>query len=595
MTAQVKLRLRPVLALLSCLVVLTGTTFGTGCRDRAVGIPSTDDDDIGVISFPQSTSHSVDLLFVIDNSGSMEGEQTNLRNNFPALMSELRNMPGGLPDLHIGVTSTDLGVGTFQITDCEDIGGDAGQLLTGECPYPEGARYIVDVEADGCEIIRDPGTRHCTTHDCGPEHCAHEPSTSFFIDDQTGCPRCRNYMIETLEDVFGCIANLGTTGCGFEQPLEAMYRAIDPSNTENAGFIREDALLGVVLLTDEDDCSASNPQLYDNTQFHIDSTLGPYTGYRCFEFGTSCDINSRTHQGTRHNCVVREDAAALLHHTSRYVQQLESQKDPQLLVVAAIAGPVTLSADGIGHDVIVGLDDLSQPEVQPTCTNSIDDAKPALRVYDLIAAFNAEDDITAWAYNSVCSSDYTPALQGIGNKILDVLRWQCLPRPARGCADPGIEFGSPQAQITCEVNSRCLADCTVVDVFQRGTSFEQRHDVPPCLEILPDGTRMQGNTDRTLAYANGHPNERDTQLPVSACWHINFELSCPESNFAELRVARRADPPSRSFAEVNCDYILEPEQQPHCGDGVDNDENCRVDMDDPCCTLPSMDFECSDQ
>ncbi|MFH2006511.1 MAG: hypothetical protein ABI333_08000 [bacterium] len=536
------------------------------------------------MSIPQSAERDVDLLFVIDDSGSMAGEQANLRQNFPALMTELRNMTGGLPNLHLGVTSTDLGAGIFQITYCEDVGGNAGNLLTGACANPTGgARYIIDVEPKSCEITKQVSGA-CSAHTCSQTNCAHEPTTTFVADANTGCPRCRNYQSEALEDVFSCIANLGTMGCGFEQPLEAMYLALD-GNPANSGFIRANAFLAILLITDEDDCSAANPQLFDNSQTEISSPLGPLTSFRCFEFGISCDTLART-TGPHQNCIPREDPGALLHPLSRYVQALQALKDPQMLVVAAIAGPVTPSPSGTGHNMVVGLDDLSQPDLQYSCTTAVDGAVPGIRIYNLIEAFNDEEDIAGWAYTSICSADYSPALQGIGNKIKDILEFQCLPAPLKGCADVGVEFGEPRAPFTCAVNAQCLAECQVIDVFQRGTVNEAQYNVPRCLDVLASGDLSPWwNSDRTIAYQNGHPNERDAMLPVPACWHINYQEYCPGSNYAEMIVSRKTDPPPRSFSEVSCTLINRDELL--CNDLLDNDEDCLVDYDDPCCSNPA--------
>jgi hypothetical protein len=522
----------------------------------------------------------VDLLFVIDNSGSMLGENNILRANFPALMTTLKNMAGGLPNVHFGVTTTDLGTGVFDITYCEEVGGDAGNLVTGNCGNPTGgAPYLVDVAPQGCEITMDQSNT-CSAHTCSQTHCGHEPTTTFVEDSTTGCPRCRNYAGESLDDAISCIADLGTMGCGFEQPLEAMKRALEPANTANTGFLRDDAFLAILLITNEDDCSASDPQLYDNTQTDIDSTLGPLTSYRCFEYGVTCDINSRTHQGTRVDCKPREDAAALLHPLSSYIQFLQDLKDPQVLVVAAIAGPVTPTPDGL--QMVVGLDDLSQPKLQYSCitASSGGGAVPGIRIHNLIAAFNEGEDLATWAYSSICSGDYTPALAGIGNKIKDRLEFQCLPWPLKGCADVGVEFGTPRAAQTCAINQRCLPECTVGEVRYRGTTDEYDVWLPPCLEVCAEGY-CEGNTDRSLAYAAGHPPDRDPALPVEVCWHIAYNPGCPGSNYAEIRVARRTDPPPRTFLGWSCRQLSRDEQI--CNDGADNDEDCLVDADDPCC------------
>jgi len=54
--------------------------------------------------------------------------QQKLLANFPMLMQVLRNLPDGLPDLHIGVVSSSMGAGpTADIAQCPP-GGDGGRL-----------------------------------------------------------------------------------------------------------------------------------------------------------------------------------------------------------------------------------------------------------------------------------------------------------------------------------------------------------------------------------------------------------------------------------------------------------------------------------
>ena len=115
--------------------------------------------------------------------------------------------------------------------------------------------------------------------------------------DSVGCPRCRNYE-GTLQDAFQYLAKVGSNGCGFEQQLEAVTKALDENETpENRGFVRDGSLLAVIFITDEDDCSAQDP----NTLFRgdpsggtCDDTLGCRSNYRCFDFGIRCDVNDRT-------------------------------------------------------------------------------------------------------------------------------------------------------------------------------------------------------------------------------------------------------------------------------------------------------------
>jgi cysteine-rich repeat protein len=354
------------------------------------------------------TLQAVDVLFVVDNSGSMVEEQAQLQADISTFIAELRDPVHGLPDLHVGVTSTDLGTGMFQITYCEDVGGDQGNLLTGSCANPTGAPYLLDVAPQGCNITRDAGGS-CTADDCAQQHC---PEGTLTADATTGCPRCRNYSGVDLQEAFNCIAALGTLGCGFEQPLEAMHEALD-QNTANAGFLRNESILAVMFLTDEDDCSASNPQIFDNSQTDIDSTLGPLTSYRCFEFGVTCDVNDRTHEGERHNCTPRSDADALLHPIDRYTSLLGDLRDPGRVVVSAIAGPV----QG-GGTVTIGRDEYSQPELQYSCTSEQGGggAVPGVRLRALVEAVMPPAEM-ADAYGSICDGTYAIDLGAFAGAI----------------------------------------------------------------------------------------------------------------------------------------------------------------------------------
>src|SRR6185312_16259876 len=67
------------------------------------------------------------------------------------------------------------------------------------------------------------------------------------------------------------------------------------------GSLRDDAELAIVLLTNEDDCSApANTALYSlnvggSNQQNIANALGPIANYRCNQFGHLCtDPNSAT-------------------------------------------------------------------------------------------------------------------------------------------------------------------------------------------------------------------------------------------------------------------------------------------------------------
>lgn len=377
----------------------------------------------------------VDILFLVDNSGSMEHEQEKLAARFTRLADILECLPGGLPHLHIGVVTSDLGTSPYRVDGCGSDGGNDGVLGVttdengqkidlGATHLGPGQRYIVDVEPTGCRIPRnDEG--FCASHECGDVHCEavrHGSELLTLYDDKKGCPRCRNYE-GALFEVFSRYARTGTHGCGFEQPLEAIRKALDATATpQNAGFLRDWSLLAVVILTDEDDCSASRPDiLFNNDRFQNDmsSLLGPIDSFRCFEFGIICDTNGRA-QGPRTGCRPRdeEDPSGFLHPVSRYTAFLEGIKDPSEIIVAAIAGPVP---DIIQVEHVVS-DGRTIAALAPSCwSNPFGGAAAGIRIRELTHRFNSSSEMNDWAFQSICSEDYSRTLSRVGMKIATML------------------------------------------------------------------------------------------------------------------------------------------------------------------------------
>jgi len=530
--------------------------------------------------FTKPNAHEVDLLFVIDNSMSMAPEQTLLYEQFGALMRALRVLGYRLPDVHIGVTSTDLGMDPYVVEGCATLGGDQGRLLIDPgCVNVLTYNYIVDVQPQGCEITRDVDSSTCLAHDCHTGSCAHEPTASLVLDEQ-GCPRCVNYQHGSLDVAFRCLAQVGIEGCGFEQPLEAMKRALD-DNPYNEGFLRDDSYLAVVIISDEDDCSTRDgTTLFDPNDTALDGPLGPLSSFRCFEFGFACEPEDalRTDLGPRTNCVPRDGPDGLLVPVDDYVGFLTGLREPERLMVAAIAGPV----DGGGAVEVIS-DPWGNPYLEASCSMGLgeDGAYPAMRLHAFVSAVNAgagPGQDNDWAFTSSCSSDYGETLAGIGSVIRAALDARCPVTPLAGCSDPGAAIGQPIDPYPC--NDYCEALCTIIELINPGQPSEVAVPVPQCLEVCPSGP-CPGNTQPDLAYAGGAPEQRDPLLPVEACWQVAHNPSCVGSRGAEVLIARRSAPLLDPVLEVSCQ--MAPATEQCCYDGIDNDGDCLVDMDDPDC------------
>jgi len=216
-------------------------------------------------SFRQvNVSHpAIDILFMIDDSSSMEGAQANLRANMASFMDVLKAFPGGLPDLHIAVVTSDLGAGDgVSIQDCS-VGGDGGVF------------------------------RYAPTGSCASVGFT-DPNATFIVDSGGGNPTT-NFGSQDITSVFQCITGVGATGCGFEHQLASVARALgadgSPPPLENSNFLRPDAFLLIVLVTNEDDCSAPpGSPLFDPTSATLASMYGPTQNFLCNEWGHLCSL-----------------------------------------------------------------------------------------------------------------------------------------------------------------------------------------------------------------------------------------------------------------------------------------------------------------
>ena len=71
--------------------------------------------------------------------------------------------------------------------------------------------------------------------------------------------------------------------------LESVYRALhDPVPVENTGFLRDDALLVIFFVTDEDDCSAPpDSDLFDPSPDGL-AKYGVLHSFRCTQWDITC-------------------------------------------------------------------------------------------------------------------------------------------------------------------------------------------------------------------------------------------------------------------------------------------------------------------
>lgn len=513
----------------------------------------------------QAGDRAVDVLFVVDYHDSMTTERAALGDAMHHLLNRLRDADNALPDLHIGFTTPYVGVSGQDVPGCASPGTNAsGRLDAGGCTGMGGANYLVDVAPRGCTADRDSTFGRCTAHDCLPEHCNHEPQANL-VEDEHDCPRCRNFGL-LPENLYDCAAGIATTSCPFRQPLEAVRLALN-DHPENPDFLRDRAHLAVLVVSNVDDCSAQDPALFDPTA----TALGPLGPFRCFEQGVTCNEAGRD-PGLRTGCAPVDNAAGPLHPVMRYIEFLDGLRHPAALTVAALTGPIDDDSARVTTDAS-GL-----PALASSCAAGFEHATPAFRLRAWSDHWNDVDGLF-WPHSPICG-ELGAALQGVGETVAAALASPCPPAPLAGCSDPGAASGEGWDEETC--NDACQPACWVVQATAQGLPEETRTWLPHCLEVCPEGLCL-GNADPSQAYTDGHPPLRDADLPVEACWHVVPDEVCTDARGANVAIARRQDPPLRTFAYVDCALLAVAEVE--CGDGLDDDGDCLIDLDDPDCGL----------
>ncbi|MBK6695386.1 MAG: VWA domain-containing protein [Myxococcales bacterium] len=201
-------------------ITLTLAACGSSARDPNAagrlpdgGAAATSDfvpSEAGPASADGGVCPNVDVLFVVDNSGSMADKQARLAQSFPGFAAALQKRLPAAKSVHVGVVSTSA--------------------------YYAGA-------PQECLIRKTEGPASSASQ------CL--PAGAFLTTGESD-----------FASRFACVAKVGAGGDDDETPMKSLLGALsDKTNAPsgcNAGFSRRDALLIVVLITDEDDVRESD-------------------------------------------------------------------------------------------------------------------------------------------------------------------------------------------------------------------------------------------------------------------------------------------------------------------------------------------------
>jgi hypothetical protein len=210
-----------------------GAAGSTGTFD--VGVPP--DFEPG----PVGCQGKIDFLFVISSFPSMKNQQPQVVAALPDFITSIQAEFAEF-DTHIMVTDADA---FWQMKDCSVCGPGCD---------PGGEPPLCDAELDACDTTMGAGITFPGGSDSSARRC--ELAAGRYITGEDPDPI----------GAFLCVARVGSEG-GAPNPADAMVAALSPAllGTHpyltgcNQGFLRDDALLVVTLISDLPDEDSSGP------------------------------------------------------------------------------------------------------------------------------------------------------------------------------------------------------------------------------------------------------------------------------------------------------------------------------------------------
>jgi hypothetical protein len=521
-----------------------------GCMDREPAPVCPVPTELSESSAMIGGFEGVDMLVVVDNSRSMQEEQNILATAFFPLVNALVNPLPDWPyapadDVRVAIVSSDMGLqwggnpydGDVELDGCNSL-GDNGQFET----YSSGETIDIQHGVIPC----DESASQCPTGwTCSATAADQVGTCQAPGGDGTGqaCPGMNALWAETpvgpedqpvtnddLAFQVACLSALGTDGCGFEQQLQAAAVALHkPSQAE---FVREDALLSVLIVSDEEDCSIESDELFD--------------------------VPEITNLSTGHVNVACGNHEELLYDPAGYRKTFEAVKGDKVgaAVFAAIVGVPpgegsALSAcEGPGDEIGSCLDqpqmDLDMVEedgnfyFEAACSRFEGDelitkARPGRRYVQLAAEFQN----LGYMY-SICRADWSPAMEDIAQLIAENLAGTCYPKP--------LDWDPATRQAKCDVVAEY--------VDQDSCPFE----IPAGKEVVEE------------KWTDGEDVEHS-------------RIFCPLPQLAADRScgAAQDEALASEFGWYYCENMVEENFDEACSDNLDNDDDGLLNCEDPEC------------
>jgi hypothetical protein len=498
------------------------------CKEGGGGLPdlsgSGSETRFLVVIAPE---RAVDILFMVDNSPSMDPKQEALAKAFPKMIESFQKLPSGPPDLHIGVVSSDMGAGGGESPGgCSSVLGNQG-ILWGNDP---------NANPD------DQNNKYATVKNI-KNGCGMNSGARWIEDIQKpdAPDRSRNYTGD-LTNVFSCLAKaVGVGGCGYEHQLQSVRLALNPAeniNPQNFKFVRPRAYLAVVLISDEDDCSA-DPSSETNGGMFFPRTKVETGSLRCAARGHACNgkdipnydpntgyMGAEPFVAKFSDCDAKDDSGSKRDYDKLplirvrdmvdSVQQVKQRPSEQILAAGIIGWPQDGNLDGVEYRI--DKDGTSQPVDQqklwdylPIC--KIPDQKSAdgniykayggLRLKKFIDGLKKPDETNVF---SLCNPDFSDALGRIATALGKRIAPGCIHYPL-----VDVDANRPGLQAECIVNQ--MLSCDTPGQGGCLTSGYQETMIPQCW----DGQGYPLDPE--------NPQVETVSAEARPCWYLRRDVS----------------------------------------------------------------------
>ena len=356
-----------------------------------------------------TASPLVDILFVVDNSGSMTGKQQLLAESFGQLSSIL-DTTFGAGNYNIAVVTTGM-----KSQACQPCVPGTCQNCDQQCTP---SASCVNCDLYGSQCI--PHSEYSCINGTG-ENGRFQDYLGY-IDSQFDYlykgedPTCR---IVTSDNQGNCFYNsqqegivfVGDKGCGYERGLEPIRMALSPNllGSYNAGFLRKEAMLVVIVVSDEEDCGIPGdveeglPNIGGNICYYASKGQNPdgsaYTGNPLEPIDTYYDFLLGL-KGNNEEMV--KFAGIIGVHVASYDANGKAVVDP-----ADPLNTINYTADGQIKEACDTISLGCNFPVQAYCT-----ATPGTRYIALAKKFGANGFI-----DTICQTDFSNTMAKVGTFI----------------------------------------------------------------------------------------------------------------------------------------------------------------------------------